>query len=132
VRANFPAGHTGAALATPAITVVDDDDVITASATLNAAVDTALLKMVGINVLNVSVTAVAESSENLPTSIEALLVLDNTGSMQGPRMTALKTAAKNFVDTIYGTRDTRQGFAVGILPYNMMVNVGRRLLRMAR
>lgn len=125
VRANFPADYSGATLGSPTITVVDQDDVITATVTLRAGVETALLGVIGIDVLNVSVTAVAEASETLPTSIEALLVLDNTGSMQGARMTALKTAAKNFIDTIYGTRQTRDGFAVGILPYNTMVNVGR-------
>jgi Flp pilus assembly protein TadG len=125
VSANFPPDYSSAALATPEITVTDDDDVITASVTLRAAVDTALLRVIGIDILNVTVNAVAEASETLPTSIEALLVLDNTGSMQGARMASLKTAAKNFIDTIYGNKDTREGFAVGILPYNTMVNVGR-------
>jgi Flp pilus assembly protein TadG len=125
VRANFPDDYSGAALAAPTIAVVEDDDVITATVTLRAAVDTALLRVIGIDVLNVSVNSVAEASETLPTSIEALLVLDNTGSMEGARMTALKNASKNFIDTIYGTKDTRDGFAVGILPYNTMVNVGR-------
>lgn len=125
VRANFPDDYTGAALAAPTIAVTEEDDVITATVTLNSAVDTALLRVIGIRTLDVSVSSVAEASETLPTSIEALLVLDNTGSMQGARMTALKTASKNFIDTIYGSKDTRDGFAVGILPYNTMVNVGR-------
>jgi Flp pilus assembly protein TadG len=125
VRANFPDDYTGAALGAPTITVTDEDDVITSTVTLRAAVDTALLRVIGIETLVVSVSSVAEASETLPTSIEALLVLDNTGSMAGARMAALKTAAKNFVDTIYGSKSTRDGFAVGILPYNTMVNVGR-------
>lgn len=124
-RANFPDDYSGAALAAPSIAVTEEDDVITASVTLRAAVNTALLRVIGIETLNVSVNSVAEASETLPTSIEALLVLDNTGSMQGARMAALKTASKNFIDTIYGVKDTRDGFAVGILPYNTMVNVGR-------
>lgn len=125
VRANFPAGYASAALDAPSIVVKDENDVITASVTLSAAVDTAVLRVIGIDTLRVSVSALAEASEKLPTAIEALLVLDNTGSMQGARMASLKTAAKNFVDTIYGSRTTRDGFAVGILPYNTMVNVGR-------
>lgn len=125
VRANFPEGYAKAALDAPVIAVRDEDDVITASVTLGAAVETALLRVIGIDRLRVSVTSMAEASEKLPTSIEALLVLDNTGSMQGARMTSLKAAARNFVDTIYGNKDTREGFAVGILPYNTMVNVGR-------
>lgn len=43
VRANFPAGYASAALDPPAITVRDQDDVITASVTLGAVVDTSLL-----------------------------------------------------------------------------------------
>ncbi|SDR97978.1 Flp pilus assembly protein TadG [Erythrobacter sp. HL-111] len=124
IYANFPIGYLKATLETPDVNVVDRNDVITATVSVRGTIDTTLLRLVGIDTLPISARAVAEASETLPTAIEALLVLDNTGSMRGARMRDLKTAAKNFVNTIYGSKDTRENFAVGILPYNTMVNVG--------
>lgn len=124
ISANFPTGYLGSSLATPNVAVVDQNDIIKATVEANGTVRTTLLRLVGINTLTISARSVAEASETLPTSIEALLVLDNTGSMQGARMASLKSSAKNFVDTIYGSRETRAGFAIGVLPYNTMVNVG--------
>jgi Flp pilus assembly protein TadG len=124
IFANFPTGYLEASLETPNIDVVDQNDVISATVTVRGTINTTLLRLVGINTLPIRARAVAEASENLPTAIEALLVLDNTGSMRGSRMRDLKNAAKNFVNTIYGSKDTRENFAVGILPYNTMVNVG--------
>lgn len=124
ITANFPAGYLGATLQQPNVAVVDQNDVISATVEANGVINTTLLRLIGIETLPVRARSVAEASETLPSSIEALLVLDNTGSMQGARMASLKSAAKNFVDTIYGSRNSRDGFAVGILPYNTMVNVG--------
>ena len=124
LNANFPTGYLGAATQNPAISVTDVDDVITANVSVTGTVQTSLLRVIGITTLPFSVNAVAEASDELPTSVEALLVLDNTGSMRGSRMTNLKRASRDFVDVIYGNDETRDGFAVGILPYNTMVNVG--------
>ncbi|MEQ8411902.1 MAG: Tad domain-containing protein [Erythrobacter sp.] len=124
IYANFPEGYLAASLADPDITVVDRNDIIKSTVNVSGTIDTTLLRLIGIDTLPISARAVAEASENLPTAIEALLVLDNTGSMRGQRMRDLKSAAKNFVDTIYGNKQTREKFAVGILPYNTMVNVG--------
>lgn len=125
IFANFPTSYLNANLKTPDVAVVDENDVISATVTIEGTVSTTLLKLIGIDTLPISARAVAEASEELPTAVEALLVLDNTGSMKsGGRMGSLKTAAKNFVDVIYGNKETRENFAVGILPYNTMVNVG--------
>lgn len=40
------------------------------------------------------------TEETVPAPVDIVLVLDRSGSMSGAKMTALKTAAKNFVDTI--------------------------------
>ncbi|AOL23494.1 Flp pilus assembly protein TadG [Erythrobacter litoralis] len=125
IYANFPDNYLNANLQTPDVDVRDEDDVISATVTVSGSINTTLLRLVGIDTLPISARAVAEASEELPTAVEALLVLDNTGSMQsGGRMDSLKTAAKNFVNVIYGDDETRENFAVGILPYNTMVNVG--------
>lgn len=124
MAANYPPGYLGAELEVPSVVVTDQNDIIKAVVTAEGTVPTTLLKVIGIGTIDISVSATAEASETLPSSVEALLVLDNTGSMEGSRMTQLKTAAKNFVDIIYGSKNTRENFAVGIIPYNTMVNVG--------
>lgn len=125
INANFPTSYVGATLQSPTVSVVDSNNTITATVVARGTISTTLLRLVGIDTLPVYARSVAEASQTLPNSVEALLVLDNTGSMKGAKMDSLKAAAKNFVDTIYGSKETRQGFAVGILPYNTMVNVGR-------
>jgi len=125
IKANFPAGYLGAQMAEEKVEVTDVNNLVKAEVTAAGSVRTTLLSIVGIDSLPFSAQATAEASDTLPTSVEALLVLDNTGSMRGSRMRNLKTAAKNFVDVIYGDNNQRDGFGVGILPYNTMVNVGR-------
>ncbi|MDO9489738.1 MAG: hypothetical protein Q7J32_15285, partial [Sphingomonadaceae bacterium] len=65
------------------------------------------------------------------TNIDVVLVLDVTGSMAGTRLTALKTATTDFLETL---DDTRTQLAVsglrvrvGIVPYSQAVNIGRLL-----
>ncbi|MBY0423072.1 MAG: hypothetical protein K2Q06_12270 [Parvularculaceae bacterium] len=54
---------------------------------------------------------------------EVALVLDNTGSMAGQKITDLKTAAKEFVDILVREEDTDYYSKVAIAPYNRAVNV---------
>ncbi len=125
MRANFPVGYLGADLTNQQVQVSETDNLVKAEVSASGTIETTLLRLVGIDTLPIAAQAVAEASDTLPNSVEALLVLDNTGSMEGARMTALKKASKSFVDVIYGNKESRDGFAVGILPYNTMVNVGR-------
>lgn len=126
LEANFPTGYLGATLSAQTVTVTDEDNIVKATVEVNGTINTTLLSLVGINDLPFTARAVAEASDTLPTSVEALLVLDNTGSMaSNGKMGSLKNASKNFVKTIYGEDNERDGFAVGVLPYNTMVNVGR-------
>ncbi|MCH8685523.1 pilus assembly protein [Pedomonas mirosovicensis] len=64
-------------------------------------------------------------------ALEAILVLDNTGSMRydgGGGMTriqALRQAAKSFIDTVYaGDPEAQDSIAIGMVPYTTTVNVG--------
>lgn len=63
---------------------------------------------------------VNRSSRNL----EVALVLDITGSMQGQRITDLKSAAKDLVDMVVQPLQTPYYSKMSIVPYSMGVNVG--------
>lgn len=53
---------------------------------------------------------------------EMVLVLDNSYSMQGSRISTLQTAAKDLVETLVIPGDNN--FKLGIVPFNTHVNVG--------
>ena len=59
--------------------------------------------------------------------LEVVMVLDNTGSMAGTKISTLKTAAKNFIDTLStaAARSTDpNSVKIGLVPFSMTVNVG--------
>lgn len=75
--------------------------------------------------LLVEAYSVAEESIG---NVEISLVLDVSGSMGSySRLTNLKTAAKNFLDTVYDATDAEK-VSTSIIPYSMQVNAGATLL----
>ena len=59
--------------------------------------------------------------------LEVAMVLDNTGSMAGSKLTLLKTAAKNFIDTLSAAAARSadpNSVKIGVVPFSMTVNVG--------
>lgn len=60
--------------------------------------------------------------------LEIALVLDVSGSMSGTRITALRTAAKQFVNTVMKD-DTLGQVAITVVPYSSQVNLGTDLIR---
>ncbi len=73
------------------------------------------------------------ASEERRRKIEISLVLDVSGSMGNPsssggtKLAELKTAAKEFIDTILN-EESKDKVSVSIIPYNMQVNVGEEVL----
>jgi len=56
--------------------------------------------------------------------IEVVMVLDNSGSMAGTRMTALKTSANTLVGALFGAETTSSFVKFGLVPFTAAVNVG--------
>ncbi|MEO0871755.1 MAG: TadE/TadG family type IV pilus assembly protein [Pseudomonadota bacterium] len=126
ILANFPEGYLGSTLAEEKIEVFDQNEVVSTKISASGTVRTTLLRVVGLTSLPFSVEAEARVSERLPNAVEALLILDNTGSMQaGTRLADSKKASKSFVSALYLGEETREDIAIGFLPYNTVVNVGR-------
>ncbi len=67
-------------------------------------------------------------AEQRVTNVEIALVLDVSGSMynQISRITNLKKAAKDFIDTVLDS-DTENKISIAIVPYNGQVNLGPAL-----
>jgi len=81
------------------------------------------LHMVGIEELNAKGVSGAEQRIS---NVEIVLVLDVSGSMQGAKLTNLKAAASEFVQTLMAN-DLDDRFSVAIVPYNAQVNLGATL-----
>lgn len=98
----------------------------TVSAETAADVDMYFLNMVGIETMTAPGASTAvERIQN----VEISLVVDISGSMGGSRMTNLKTAADEFIDTVISATPPVAGQATGvtslsIIPYQGMVNIG--------
>ena len=92
---------------------------ITASST--AVMDTYLMKLAGHDTVDVAATAVAGRALY---DVEVALVLDNTGSMSGSKMSSLKEAATMLVDTLYEPNGSEDFVKFALVPFTGAVNVG--------
>lgn len=108
---NFPAGYTS--------TINIANSIVTASASLT--VDTYILAVVGITSLNVGATSIVNIAGG---TYEVALVLDNSGSMQGSKITDLKEAASNLVNILFSSELSSEHVKISLVPFAMSVNVG--------
>ncbi|AVO36260.2 TadE/TadG family type IV pilus assembly protein [Pukyongiella litopenaei] len=109
--------------------VIDADRVIVTkgvnyqnvSATAAAKMTTQFMHMTGVDMLNVPASGAAE--ERVP-NVEISLVLDISGSMRNSgRMTALRPAARSFVDMVMAG-DARLKSSINLIPYAGQTNPG--------
>lgn len=91
--------------------------------TLNAVArfKTSFMGIAGIPTVDLPVSAEVTRSGN---NIEVSLVLDTTGSMKGARIAGLKSAAKEFINSVVWDKQTLFYSKAAIIPYSMGVNVG--------
>lgn len=128
VNANMPADFMGASKGVPSVSVTRVGEEITVDLVMNAQVPTSLMRVFGHEMMPISARATGVAGKTLPRAVEAMLVLDVTGSMDGNGgMVALRASVKDFLTVVYGNNQTRKNFAIGMMPYNVIVNVGRLL-----
>jgi Flp pilus assembly protein TadG len=118
-KANFPTGYMDASLSGPTFVFNNTDHTVKASA--SASVPTYFVHLVGHPSLSVSVDTEVKRNAN---SLEIALVLDITGSMSGGKITDLKTAAKDLIETVVWEDQSEYYAKVAIIPYSNSVNVG--------
>ncbi len=119
VGANFPTGYMGSSAPASGITLTNNNMVINLSA--STTVPTAFMRVFGIK--DVTVTANAQITRTA-SGLELVMVLDNTGSMSGTRLSNLKSAATNLVNILYGGQATVKDLWIGLVPFSQAVNVG--------
>lgn len=101
-------------------TVTQDDEGLV-SLTTQLRVDTTISKIMGKDYIDVSVRSDAIEGG---ADIEVAMILDITGSMSGSRITALKEAATDLVNTVVTDEQTPYYSKASLVPYSVAVNVG--------
>jgi hypothetical protein len=91
------------------------------SATVDAEIDMTFMRILGFKALEVHAQAAAEFGF---TKLEIALALDNTGSMAGAKLDALKTSAKRLVDTLLEKAANDGDVRISLVPFAQYVNVG--------
>jgi Flp pilus assembly protein TadG len=93
----------------------------TVVATANMNVDTYILGVLGFDYFPFGAT----NSVKLPNGkVEVVMVLDNSGSMGGSKLTSLKEAANNLTDILYDATTIPDYVKIGVVPFAPSVNVG--------
>ncbi|MDX2073351.1 MAG: pilus assembly protein TadG-related protein [Alphaproteobacteria bacterium] len=118
LNANFN-GYMGAEITSVNVVPNADNTVFELSAT--AEVPTTFMRILGIETITVGATSeITRASSGL----ELVMVLDNTGSMSGSKLTSLKSAATTLVNILYGDQTTVEDLWIGLVPFSQAVNVG--------
>ncbi len=116
MKANLPAGQ--------AFTINDLEISRTpAKVSIDATLSykTAFLRLAHIPSIDVDVTSEAVSDGS---TLEIALVLDNSGSMAGSRIDALKQASRDFTERLFGSASAADAISISVVPFAGMVNIG--------
>jgi len=119
LRVNFPAGYMGAAEPNATVTVSSDNMVL--NLTASTTMPTTFMNIFGIPTL--SVQAISEITRT-SSGLELVMALDNTGSMSGTKLAALKSACNTLVNILFGSRETVKDLWIGLVPFSQAVNIG--------
>ncbi len=116
-NANYPPSELGTAGAIDVKFVGDNINV-----TLKGSVPTTFMELANIPSIDVGVETVVTRRQR---NIELALVLDTTGSMgQSGKMSAMQSAAKKMVETLFNGQATSNTLNVSVVPFAAAVNVG--------
>lgn len=132
---NFPIGYMGSENLNLAPSFEKSNGINTTVVAAKVTLPMTFMRAFGFGSQVVQVRAKAEIQ---PRPLEVMMVLDNTGSLKDmlpqdangvakTRITALKDAAKSFFDVLYQGADTRPDLALGMVTYDITVNVGKVL-----
>jgi Flp pilus assembly protein TadG len=117
IRAHYPGGAIGRLTG---FSVLREGEAVEVSAT--AEIDTSFLRVAGYDTLTVAVNSRVQRKQN---KLEVVMALDNTGSMGGWKIVALKDAANTLVDTLFGEETEAPAVKIGLVPFANAVNIGR-------
>jgi Flp pilus assembly protein TadG len=111
--------YMGSKITDVQISTNDSNTIINISA--SATLPTTFMRIFGHETMNVSASSEITRAVS---GLELVLVLDNTGSMAGTRLSQLKTAAKDLVNILFGDNLDNDKLWIGLVPFAQAVNIG--------
>ncbi len=115
--ANYPPSSLGTVGALD-VSFVGDDIKISVS----GKVPTSFMHLADIDKIDIGATTVVTKKER---NIELALVLDTTGSMgQGGKLSAMQSAAKKMVQTLFQDQSRSDSLKISVVPFSGTVNIG--------
>ncbi len=88
---------------------------------VNGKLNTSLMRLAGISSIEIAARSEVVQGGK---ALELVLVLDNTGSMDGQKLTDLKAAAKDLVETLFEDQGASPRLKIGVVPFSEYVNIG--------
>jgi Flp pilus assembly protein TadG len=87
---------------------------------------TTIMRIVGINYMDVTAAATVEKKREVQDSgtVEVAIALDTTGSMSGQKLTDAKAAAKDLLNILFNNEPTSEYVKAALVPFAQTVNVG--------
>jgi Flp pilus assembly protein TadG len=98
-----------------------DDEQRHVTLSASARMPTYFMRVFGEDWMNVTARTVVERNTR---GMELALVLDNTGSMYGTNFNAMKAAADDLIDIVYGEETEIENVWISLVPYVAAVNIG--------
>ena len=117
-------GATGDRLTINSVERSGDTVTLDASNNINAY----FARVFGHETLDIRTNSVASLARR---DLDIALVLDNTGSMRGSKLAALKAASNDLVDILYQDPNLSRGTQLGLVPFASWVNVGADQIELA-
>ncbi len=119
LEANYPPEKIGVLNDEQIIVEVTESEV---SVRAEAYFPTTFMRVLGFQQITVASSAIVAREIK---GLEVVLVLDNTGSLGASNMSAVRTAATNFVTILFDRVAEPEDIKIGIVPYAASVRVGR-------
>lgn len=132
---NYPEAYMGAGVDRPEVNY--DADTGQVEIIARTAMPTMFMQLAHVDTLNIEARALVVREQR---GMELALVLDVSGSMceptapndkkctnpAGSKLAAMKLAAKDLIDIVYGPEDTAEDLYVAVVPFNGRVKIDRK------
>lgn len=119
--ANYRDGLMGSTITADDIDIQVDTNAEFITVTAQTRMPTRFMRIFGKDAVTVSARSVIQ---RVTSGSEIALVMDNTGSMNGSKITAMKDAAQDLVDIVFGDAERYDELWFSLVPYTSTVNIG--------
>jgi Flp pilus assembly protein TadG len=122
-NANYPANYMGSTVSTINSTQISSG---VYEAVYTVTIPTTVTGIFSDNILTLQMLSQVTRGfdETINNRLELAMVLDNTGSMAGAKIAALKSASQDLSNILFGSAQTLNNLRISVVPYDVVVNIG--------